>query len=89
MGRSQLLRRNRRRGRNSLADSLSERGAPVVWFIPKAYPNGHRPHLPGVEIDQLYIAIRRWRRVTGERAVHAENGVDFAALELEETGGAP
>jgi hypothetical protein len=49
----------------------------------------HRPHLPGVEIDQLYIAIRRWRRVTGERAVHAENGVDFAALELEETGGAP
>jgi DNA modification methylase len=40
----------------------------------------------GVEIDPLYIAIRRWRRVTGERAVHAENGVDFAALELEETG---
>ena len=41
----------------------------------------------GVEIDPLYvdIAIRRWRRITGERAVHAENGVDFAALELEET----
>ena len=41
----------------------------------------------GVEIDPLYvdIAIRRWRRITGERAVHAENGVDFAALVLEET----
>ena len=41
----------------------------------------------GVEIDPLYvdIAIRRWRRITGERAVHAENGVDFAALELEQT----
>ena len=38
-----------------------------------------------VEIDALYIAIRRWRRITGERAVHAENGVDFAALVLEET----
>ena len=39
------------------------------------------------EIDPPYvdIAIRRWRRITGERAVHAENGVDFAALELEET----
>ena len=41
----------------------------------------------GVEIDPLYvdIAIRRRRRITGERAVHAENGVDFAALELEQT----
>ena len=41
----------------------------------------------GVEIDPLYvdIAIRRRRRITGERAVHAENGVDFAALVLEET----
>jgi DNA modification methylase len=40
----------------------------------------------GVEIDPLYITIRRWRRVTGERAAHTENGVDFAALEREETG---
>jgi DNA modification methylase len=42
----------------------------------------------GVEIDPLYvdIAIRRWRRITGERAVHAESGIDLAALELEETG---
>jgi DNA modification methylase len=41
-----------------------------------------------VEIDPLYvdIAIRRWQRMTGEGAIHAENGVDFAALELEETG---
>jgi hypothetical protein len=28
--------------RNSLADSLWKRGAPVVWFIPKAYPHGWR-----------------------------------------------
>ena len=39
-----------------------------------------------VEIDALYIAIRRWRRVTGERTIHAESGIDLAALELEETG---
>ena len=41
----------------------------------------------GVEIDPLYvdIATRCWQRMAGERAVHAENGVDFAALELEET----
>jgi DNA modification methylase len=41
-----------------------------------------------VEIDPLYvdIAIRRWQRMTGEGVIHAENGVDFAALELEETG---
>jgi DNA modification methylase len=42
----------------------------------------------GIEIDPLYvdIAIRRWQRMTGEGAIHAESGVDFAALELEETG---
>ena len=40
----------------------------------------------GIEIDPLYIAIRRQRRVTDERAIHAESGVDFEALELEETG---
>ena len=41
----------------------------------------------GIEIDPLYvdIAIRCWQRMAGERAVHAENGVDFAALELEQT----
>jgi hypothetical protein len=27
--------------------------------------------------------------MTGEGAIDAESGVDFAALELEETGGAP
>ena len=41
----------------------------------------------GVEIDPLYVdvAIRRWQRMTGERAIHAESGVDFAALEVEES----
>jgi DNA modification methylase len=41
----------------------------------------------GIEIDPLYvdIAIRRWQRMTGERAIHAESGVDFEALEPEET----
>ena len=41
----------------------------------------------GVEIDPLYvdIAIRRWQRMTGERAVHAESGVDFTALEIEKS----
>ena len=40
----------------------------------------------GIEIDPLYVdvAIRRWQRMTGERAVHAETGVDFTALEIEE-----
>jgi DNA modification methylase len=42
----------------------------------------------GIEIDPLYVdvAIRRWQRLTGDRAIHAESCVDFAALELEETG---
>lgn len=37
----------------------------------------------GIEIDPLYVdvAIRRWRRMTGEPAIHAESGIDFAALE--------
>jgi DNA modification methylase len=41
----------------------------------------------GIEIDPLYvdIAIRRWQPMTGERAIHAESGVAFAALKLEET----
>jgi DNA modification methylase len=41
----------------------------------------------GIEIDPHYvdIAIRRWQRMTGDRAIHAERGIDFAALELEET----
>jgi DNA modification methylase len=40
----------------------------------------------GVEIDPLYVdvAIRRWRRMTGEAVVHAETGKDFAELELED-----
>jgi len=41
----------------------------------------------GVEIDPLYVdvAIRRWQRMTGERAVHAESGVDFTAREIEKS----
>ena len=41
----------------------------------------------GVEIDPLYVdvAIRRWQRMSGERAIHAESGVDFATVELEES----
>ena len=48
----------------------------------------HRPHLPRCRNRPPYvdIAIRRWRRMTGERAIHAESCVDVAALELEETG---
>jgi DNA modification methylase len=40
-----------------------------------------------IEIDPLYVdvAIRRWRRMTGEEAVHAVSGADFGALELKET----
>jgi DNA modification methylase len=40
----------------------------------------------GIEMDPLYVdvAIRRWRRMTGEEAIHAVSGVDFAALELKE-----
>jgi DNA modification methylase len=42
----------------------------------------------GIEIDPLYVdvAIRRWSRLTGDRAIHAESCVELAALELEETG---
>jgi DNA modification methylase len=41
----------------------------------------------GVEIDPLYVdvAIRRWQRMTGERAIHVESGIDFVSLELEES----
>jgi DNA modification methylase len=41
----------------------------------------------GVEIEPLYVdvAIRRWQRMTGERAAHAESGVDFTALEIEKS----
>ena len=37
----------------------------------------------GIEIDPSYVdvAIRRWRRMTGERVVHAETGLDFADVE--------
>jgi DNA modification methylase len=40
----------------------------------------------GIEIDPLYVdvAIRRRRRMTGEDAIHAVSGADFAALELKE-----
>ena len=38
----------------------------------------------GIEIDPLYVdvCVRRWQR---GRAIHAESGVDFAALERHET----
>jgi hypothetical protein len=40
----------------------------------------------GIEIDPLYldVAIRRWRRMTGEEAIHAVSGADFGTLELKE-----
>ena len=40
----------------------------------------------GIEIDPLYVdvAIRRWRRMTGEAVVHAGTGRDFAELELQD-----
>src|SRR5271166_1717313 len=36
----------------------------------------------GIEIDPLYVdvAVRRWRRMTGEAVVHAGTGRDFAEL---------
>jgi hypothetical protein len=48
----------------------------------------HRPHLAGRRDRPLYvdIAIRRWRRMTSDRAINAESGFDFAALEVEQTG---
>jgi DNA modification methylase len=40
-----------------------------------------------IEIDPLYIdtAIRRWQKMTGEKAVHAETGKTFDALAAERT----
>jgi hypothetical protein len=39
----------------------------------------------GIEIDPTYVdvAIRRWRRMTGELVIHAASGLDFADLELQ------
>jgi adenine specific DNA methylase Mod len=39
----------------------------------------------GLELDPSYVdvAVRRWQRLTGEIAVHAETGLSFA--EMEET----
>lgn len=36
----------------------------------------------GIEIDPVYVdvAIRRWQRLTGDRAVHAMNGKYFDEL---------
>jgi DNA modification methylase len=42
-----------------------------------------------IELDPIYVdvGIRRWRRMTGEAAVHNESGADFADLEaLREEG---
>jgi DNA modification methylase len=40
----------------------------------------------GIELDPIYIdvAIRRWRRMTGEPAVHAESGAPFDETELQQ-----
>jgi DNA modification methylase len=37
-----------------------------------------------IELDPIYVdvAIRRWRRVTGEPAIHAESGATFDEIEL-------
>lgn len=37
----------------------------------------------GIEIDPAYVdvAIRRWRRMTGEPVIHAETGVEFTEVE--------
>jgi DNA modification methylase len=44
----------------------------------------------GIEIDPLYVdvAIRRWRRMTGDAAIHVETGADFAELETRDRGDA-
>jgi hypothetical protein len=36
----------------------------------------------GIEVDPVYVdlAVRRWEKMTGERAVHAETGLPFADL---------
>jgi DNA modification methylase len=38
-----------------------------------------------IELDPIYIdvAIRRWRRMTGEPAIHAESGAPFNEIELQ------
>ena len=43
----------------------------------------------GVEIDPLYVdvAIRRWQRLTGERAIHAASGVALRRVGRTENGG--
>lgn len=44
----------------------------------------------GIEIDPLYVdvAIRRWRRMTGDPVIHVETGADFADRETRGKGGA-
>jgi DNA modification methylase len=44
----------------------------------------------GVEIDPIYVdvAIRRWQRMTGDTAIHAETGAGFTELEMRATEGA-
>jgi DNA modification methylase len=42
----------------------------------------------GIELDPVYVdvAIRRWRRMTGDPVIHAESGAHFAGLEDAEAG---
>jgi DNA modification methylase len=42
----------------------------------------------GIEIDPLYVdvAIRRWRRMTGDPVIHVETGADFADREARSGG---
>jgi hypothetical protein len=44
----------------------------------------------GIEIDPIYVdvAIRRWRRMTGDAAIHVETGAEFSELETRDRGDA-
>jgi hypothetical protein len=83
MSRSRPFRRSRRC--NSLADSLSERGAPVVWFIPNAYPHGcavaRALHPSCLTIDAAAIqALPQCR--TQKDVVETQTAIAFPALPL-------
>jgi DNA modification methylase len=44
----------------------------------------------GIELDTKYVdrAIRRWERLTGEKAVHVDNGLTFDELVEQRADGA-
>jgi hypothetical protein len=41
-----------------------------------------------IELDPLYVdvAIRRWEKLTGRAAVHAQSGISFAELAQQRAG---